>query len=233
MAAQATAGWGRGRGGRRVEQSFEWIPGRPRSIKVAVLLDHLLAKGDEGALAHELAVAAGLHSRQVYPYLKWWIQKRVVEVSKTGWLNVYRLSRRIRRALEELLRMLFKSREVRLARLAQRLAEHRLLRRLTPVEAEVVAMLAERLLAGSPYLRIRAESRRQALDILASKLEARLRRRGLNPTAVAQQLVMLEEALEELTEASVLYYNYNAREHTLILRLDRSLEEELRRVGGL
>ena len=205
---------------------------RPRSLRVALMLDHLLAAGDRGAYAYELAMVADIPSRHVYPYLKWWTRKRVVEVSRIGWLNVYRLSRRVRKALEELLRAIFRSRELRLARLAQRLAEHRLVRRLSPIEAEVVAMLAERLLSGSPYLRIRAESRRQALDILASKLEARLRRRGLDPAAVAQQLMMLGDALEELAEAGVLYYNYNARERTLILRLDRSLEEELRRLEG-
>ncbi|AEM38233.1 hypothetical protein Pyrfu_0361 [Pyrolobus fumarii 1A] len=207
------------------------VPGRPRSQRVALLLDHLLAKGEEGALAHELSLVAGIPSRQVYPYLRWWVQKRVVEVSKAGWLNVYRLSRRVRRALEELLRLLFRSRELRLARLAQRLAEHRLMRRLSLIEAEVVALLAERLLSGSPYLRIRAESRFHALDVLRVKLEARLRRLGLSPEQVATQLQLLGEALEELTEAGVIYTHWDARSHTLVLRLDRSIEEELRRLG--
>ena len=52
-------------------------------------------------------------------------------------------------------------------------------------------MLAERLLAGSPYLRIRAEHRLQALDMLRVKLEARLRRLGLTPEQVAAQLQLL------------------------------------------
>ena len=61
-----------------------------------------------------------------------------------------------------------------------------------------------------------------------------LRRLGLTPEQVAAQLQLLEEALEELAEANVLYHNYSAKEHTLILMLDKSLEEELRRLesGG-
>ncbi|WP_048191591.1 hypothetical protein [Pyrolobus fumarii] len=202
-------------------------PGRPRGRKVIILLDHLLASGEKGATAAELAHVAGIASKQVYPLLRWWIEKRVVIVEKVGWLNIYKLNTRIKRALEKLLRIILRSREARVASLAQRLAEHKLLRRLSPVEKEILALLAERILSGSPYLRIHAENPRQALDILKVKLESRFRALGLNPNEISALLLETDEALNELNEAGLVYMAWDTRNHTLILRLDKSLEEEL------
>ncbi len=202
------------------------IAARPRGKRVILLLDHLLSK-PEGALAAELAVIAGVHSKQVYPLLQWWIRRGIVEVTKSAGYNIYRLSSRIRKALQHILRTILRSRELRVAELAKRLIEHKLMRRLTPTEQEVIAMLAERLLAASPYLRIRAENPRNALDILRTKLYARLASRGLEPQVVSRLLLELDESIEELREEGILYIYWDARNRTLVLRLDKSLEEQL------
>ena len=181
------------------------------------------------ALASELAEVAGLErSNAVYPLLRWWINRGVVTVEKVGGYNVYNVRGEIREAIEEVLRIARRTRAATATAIAERIAESRLLRRLRPVERELIALLIERLLeATSPYLRIRAETLQEALATLAAKLEARLRKRGLTPTQVASQLALLREALEELREESILYMHWDARTHTLILRVDRSLEEKL------
>ncbi len=203
------------------------IAARPRSPRVIVMLARLAFGGP--AFAHELAELAGLErSNAVYPLLRWWIHRGVVAVEKLGGYNLYRVRREISEALEEALKIARRTRAATAAAVVERIAESRLLRRLKPVERELIALLLERLLdATSPYLRIRAETLQEALATLAAKLEARLRRSGLSPQAIASQLALLREALDELREESIIYVHWDTRSHTLILRVDRSLEEKL------
>ncbi len=202
--------------------------GRPRSRRVIAMLEYMLGRG--GAYAYELSMVTGVRSNRVYPLLRWWIERGVVEVTKVGGRNLYRISGRVRRAVEHTLRVILRSRIVTLEALAARIAETRLMRRLKPVEREIVAMLAARLASTSPYLRIRADNPRNALDILRVKLEERLRRQGLDASRISTQLLSLEEALEELRENGLIYIHWDRRASQLILRLDKSLEEELYRI---
>ena len=139
----------------------------------------------------------------------------------------------MRRAVEYLLLTVLRSRGLAAARLAERIAESRLWRRLRPVERELVAMLAERLVSGgSKYVRVRAGSPREAIDILKSKIEERMRAKGADFNAISTALMSLETALDELREAGVIYIQWDTRNKMFVLRLDKGIEEELQRLGA-
>lgn len=206
------------------------LAARPRSQRVIAMLEYLLSR--EAAYAYELSQLAGVHSRHVYPLLKWWIRVGVVEVVKVSGYNLYRISSRVRRALEHILRIVLRSRETVTARIVERVVESRLYRRLKPAEREVVAMLAERLLTTSRYLRIRGESPQQALDELRAKIEERMRRRGASFEEISRVMMELSDALETLREEGVVYVYWDRRQKLLVLRLDKSVEEEVARILG-
>ena len=202
--------------------------GKPRSQRVIAMLEYMLERGH--AYAYELSSVIGVRSNAIYPLLRWWIERGVVKVTKVGGRNLYSISARLKKAVEHVLRTILRSRIVALETLAARIAEMRLVRKLRPIERELVAMLAARLAATSPYLRIRAENPRNALDILRTKIEERLRQYGMDASRISSQLLMLEEALEELREAGVIYVQWDKRNSHLILRLDKSVEDELSRI---
>ncbi len=202
--------------------------GKPRSRHVIAMLEYMLERG--AAYAYELSMVAGVRSNAVYPLLKWWIEQGVVLVTKIGGRNLYSIASRVKKAVEHVLRVILRSRIVVLEALATRIAEARLMRRLKPVERELVALLAARLASTSPYLRIRAENPQNALDILRVKLEERLRRHGLNASKISLQLLSLEETIDELKENGVIYVHWDRRASQLVLRLDRSIEDEVSRI---
>ena len=204
------------------------VAGKPRSRHVIAMLEYMLERG--AAYAYELATVAGVRSNAVYPLLKWWIDQGVVTVAKVGGRNLYAIADRVKKAIERVLRVILRSRLVVLEALAVRIAETRLMRRLKPVERELVTLLAARLASTSPYLRIRAENPQNALDILRVKLEERLRRQGLTASKISLQLLSLEETLDELKENGVVYIHWDRRSSQLVLRLDRSIEEEIARI---
>jgi len=203
--------------------------GRPRSRRVIAMLEYLLSSPD-GATAYELGRVAGVASNHVYPLLRWWIAKGVVVVTKAGAYNVYGIAEGVRRAFERIMRLVLRSREVAAIRLAERIAETRLWRRLRPAERELIAMLAERLATTSRYLRVRGGNTAEAIDALKAKLEERLRARGASFAEISRVLMELPDAIDELREAGVIYAHWDARNRILVLRLDKSVEEEIARI---
>ncbi len=191
---------------------------------VSLLLSELVFGGDR--LASELAAVAGVASRQVYPLLRHWVRRGVVLVEKLGSLNLYRVDRGLASRMRGFLDSLLRSRDALVARRVLAAAARRLGRRLTGAEAELLALLAERLARGKPYLRITAEDRRAAIDVVASKLESRLRARGVDPARVAALLAQLPDALQELAEEGIVYAHWDEKRRTLALRIDRELERE-------
>ncbi len=198
--------------------------GRPRGGVVSLLLSELVFGGER--LASELSLVAGVPSRWVYPLLRYWVGRGVVIVEKAGSLNLYRVDRSTASRLRGFLESLLRSREALTVRRVLAAAARRLGRRLTGAEAEVLALLAERLARGKPYLRVSAPSREAAVDIIAARLEARLRARGLDPARIASMLAQLPDALQELAEEGLVYAHWDERRRTLVLRIDTGLERE-------
>jgi len=190
----------------------------------------VLTTSDEPLSARELAWFAGIDaSRKVFSLLRYWIERGVVRVRKLfPNLALYSVSRDLHRAILVSVEMYGRMRphELRL-RLLERLAQNRLLRKLRPVERELLAILLQLLVeGGSPYLRIRG-SYAEALAKLKDTLSRRLEKAGLDPRTITQELHALTELLEELAEHHIVYIHYDRKTQTLVLRLDRTLEHKL------
>ncbi len=190
----------------------------------------VLVSSSDPVPARELAFNVGLDSsRKVYPLLRYWVRRGVVVVSKPyRTVSLYSVRDEVKRALRRALELYAHARpyELKLRRL-ERLVESRLLRRLKPVERELLALLLQLLLdGGSRYLRVRG-SYAEALAKLADTLRRRLERAGLSAQQVAKQLYMLRESLEELAEHHIIYLHYDSRSQALVIALDRSLDNVL------
>ena len=189
-----------------------------------------LVASPEPLPARELAYYAGLDSsRKVYPLLRYWVLRGVVVVSKPRpGLAYYGVREELRRAVRRGLELYARMRPLELGlRRLERLAEARLLRRLRPVERELLALLLELALgSGSRYLRVRGPPA-DALARLADTLRRRLARLGLDPAGVARELAALPDALAELEEHHLVYTHYDKRAGALVVALDRGVLEQL------
>ncbi len=212
----------------------------PQAVRVwgrytSALMLVLVASSDP-VTARELAFHVGLDSsRKVYPLLRYWIRRGIVRQQHIApGVAVYSLDEKLRRNVRKALELYARIRpyELRLHRL-EKIVEERLARRLHPVERELLALLLQLLMEGSSrYMRIRG-SFTEALGKLADTLRRRLQKAGLTPQQIAQQLYKLRESLEELTEHHIIYMHYDGRNQTLVLAIDRSVEEELEAAKNL
>lgn len=129
-----------------------------RSIVTKRMLLYLIYRAH--ALARELADAAGIESKHVYPYLKPW--RRFVEVVKIGSVNLYKATDTLKKTAREVLEMLEESlREARgkmtrkkVLEEARRRFKERYGVEMDEDHALVLEIFVDHALRSSPYIRI-------------------------------------------------------------------------------
>jgi Sugar-specific transcriptional regulator TrmB. len=180
------------------------------SPAVASMLRLLIGLG--GALARDLAEEAGIESKHVYPYLKYWVRKGIVAVRKESGVNVYSINDKVKAFLSEALQRFVgkKSREKIIEKAAQRYRE-RFGREMPPEYIAILSIFIEQALSkSSPYIAIRPgeETMPQVLRTMI------LSRHGKD-----LDIEEIIEALKELEMAKLIFID---RRHYKA-RLDRSL----------
>ncbi len=170
----------------------------PRSERTLSMLVYMLFW--PMALARELAEIAGIPSKHVYPYLKPWIRRGVVEVLKGTGANIYRLSEWARDLLQKVLdsvqsfrgKMAAKRVEDRAVEIARKFVYQRWGRDLSEEEEVLVRFLARWWLEkGRDYFQsVWGEGLSNALSLAIEKTMGR----KIDPETITEALTILEAA---------------------------------------
>ncbi|BBG27290.1 hypothetical protein [Sulfuracidifex tepidarius] len=176
-----------------------------RSPRVINAIAYLFESGN--SFASGLAETMRVDSREVYPILKTWIWKGVVEITKAGRRNVYSLSQKFKSLVKNTVkRYIYKGRDFIIAKAKER---YKRFIGLDP-DPEVIAVIeyfVDKVLSGNPY--VQGSQDGSVAEILSEAL-------GIS-------LFNINEILRDLVQANILYVWRDRKASVAKARLDSSL----------
>ena len=200
----------------------------PWGRKTCTLL-YILHELERPLTAGELEEITGIDSREVFPYLKHWINKGVVIVRRIGErVYEYTINGKWRKALRRALERAKKRKQVQLE-IALKQVEDELSRKLEPTERELVLILLQRSLSeSSSYIRIPAPSIRDGVEKLKEIIYDHIKDKVKSPELAVEHL---PGQLADLKARGIIYIAHVTRGQTgpeLIIKLDKTIETKIR-----